>query len=283
MFRYGDGVGARVFYTDAESDITIVQPTESGVGTEVVTYVAFPIQRGAITASGALDKSSLEVRLSSLSPIADLFRQFPSSGLVLLTIRGGHQNDPNSEWLVSWVGKVLSGQPDLSEVVLNCEPASSAMRRIGLRRCYQYGCPHVLYGPSCRADRPAATVTLLTVEVLGAVLTFASGFNTVPLEKYLGGLAEWTDANGSRVVRSVLRITAQADATVDVLLSGPAGGLEAGGNTALSYGCSHTMDDCRDLHVPSDEPVTAGGNIHNFGGQPFIPTKNPIGLYNNYY
>lgn len=283
LFRYGADDEHRFAFTDAEEPITITQPTADGAGVEEVTYQPIPIKRASIVSSGSLDKAPLEVTTTEDNPVVDLLMGFRVSFVVLLTIRQGHRSDPANEWLVSWVGRALSSAfGEAGEASITCEPTSTSMRRVGLRRHWQYGCPHWLYGPQCRADRAAATKTLATVSALGSVLIVADGFNTKPLAKYLGGLASWTSPQGP-VVQTITQIAEVGDGTVRVVLGAPIHGLQPGQAVDLAYGCNHTMDDCKNLHVPRDEENPAGGNIHNYGGQPFIPGKNPIGIVNQYY
>lgn len=283
LIRYGDADESRIAYTDAEEPITITQPTADGMGTEEITYQPFPIRRQAVTSSGSLDKAAMEVRMSESSPLADLFRGYPPSFVVLLTVRSGHRRDPANEWLVAWVGRILSCDYQDVEAVFSCEPTSTSMRRVGLRRHYQYGCPHWLYGPECRASKAAATKTVEMISVEGARVVVADGFNDKPLDKYLGGLATWKEGEQTHLRTIIRYVEDNAAGIVTFFLNGAATGAEEGEMIDLAYGCNHTMDDCQNLHVPSDEPVTEGGNIHNYGGQPFIPTKNPTGIVNQYY
>lgn len=279
QFSYMDVVHR---FTDQEEAITIEQPGMGGVGLETATYTPLPIKRGGISASGAPEKSNLEVRLPETSVVADLFRGYPVSAIIYLTIREGHRGV--DEWLVSWMGKVLGCTFTPPEAILDCQSASMSAKRLGLRRNYQYGCPHWLYGPQCRADREAATATSEIVSATGARLLVADGFNTAPLPKYIGGIAEWTDAQGRVALRSIIRAEEQGDGTVLLSLNGSTLGAVTGQPVSLSLGCDHSMNDCRTLHRPVGvEEPGAGGNIHNYGGQPFIPTNNPIGIVNQYY
>lgn len=258
LFRYGSATSAFYAYTDIDRPITV----------NGVTYEPIPIQRGSIKASGTLDKTLLELRTPHDVELAELFRIYPPAQPVTLFIYQGHLEDSDQDFKAVWSGRVVGCARELSEAKFQCEPVSTSMRRPALRRHYQYGCPHALYDNQCRADKEAATRTFAVSGVTSTTVTFLSGWaGPYEPEKYIGGMLEWDSASGPEA-RTILRV---ADNTLT--LSGYTRGITAGMNVKLVLGCNHQMGDCRDLH----------DNILNFGGQPFIPTKNPIGTTNNYY
>jgi hypothetical protein len=268
FFRYGPEATTYFAYTDA------LQPVKHTFDLAVgeVEFQPIPIDRGAITASGTLDKTTLDVTTRVDTPLAELFLYYPPSDVVRLTIFQGHVDSP--DYRVAWAGRVLSCSRTDNEASFSCEPVDTSLRRPGLRRNYQYGCPHVLYGPACKASRPAATITRTAASVSGPLVAFAPDWETTgKRDKYIGGIAEWVADGGRRERRTIIRFTNSAYDTM--VLSGPALGLVAGVAVDLSLGCNHKAeltDDCHALH----------NNIKNYGGQPWIPTKNPIGIVNNF-
>lgn len=264
LFTYGnDGASPPsdlVFaYTDAEQEITY-----SGQ-----TYTPQPIFRENVTASGQLDKSTLQIRMPRNLSITNLFRVYPPTQVVSLVIRQGHVDDADSEFLVVWSGRVLSVGREGDESIFACEPVSSSLRRPGLRRHYQIGCPHVLYGAQCRADKPSATVTGTVSAIDGLSVTLADGWEgSFDQSKFLEGMVEWTNDDGGTEVRKILSVTGDT-----LLLGGYLRDLAVSDTVSVILGCNHQMTDCQDLH----------DNIQNHGGCPWIPTKNPVGTYNNYY
>lgn len=252
LFRFGVTPNAFYAYTNAEVPITF-----GGV-----TYNPVPISRNAITASGTLDKSALKLSMPINTDIAELFRVYPPAQVVTLILRQGHRDDPDSEFLVSWTGRVLGTDRDGSEIELTCEPIAASMRRTGLRRHYQIGCPHVLYGKRCKANKTAATIQRDALVVSGNTVDLALGWNgPISYQKYIGGLLEWDGPYGPEA-RTILRVIDD----VRLYLSGPLPGLRAGMDVRVVLGCNHQTSDCQNLHA----------NINNYGGQPYIPTKNPI-------
>ncbi len=274
LFRYGQPDSAVLAFTDAEQDIADAPADRPGL---FVTYKAIAIERDEVQATGTMDRATIDVRTSDDSALADLFRLYPPSHVVTLVLRQGHAGDPDEQFLVAWSGRVTAFNSDENEARFTCEPISTSLKRIGLRRRWQRGCPHWLYGPQCKASKEAATETHVVLAVLGAQLTFAEDWTEDPRKaKFQGGLAEWTLGDGRNEIRTILR--SNEDGTI--ILGGPATGLEAGDSVALSLGCNHLAGvalqpegDCGPLH----------DNILNFGGQMWIPFKSPVGLTNNFW
>ncbi len=263
LFVYGDGPQSFYAYTDAEQIVNYAG----------VAYQPIPIDRGSIASSGSLDKAAVEITTSKDVELATLFRIYPPSQVINLFIRQGHIDD--GDFLVCWTGRVLSCSREDNETHFSCEPISTSLKRNGLRRPYQYACPHVLYGPQCRANRSAATTTIYPIGFSGVTLVLPENWTNRP-QKYIGGMVQWTTANGDTVLRTILNYSG----TNVFALSGPVSNLPPGSPVNMILGCNHQTGtavqpngDCLPLH----------GNIHNFGGQPWIPLKNPIGLRSQYY
>jgi hypothetical protein len=258
LFRYGTAPGAFYAYTDHEE--AVIEPIQS------ITYEPVPIMRGPLVSSGTLDKTNLEIRTHQDSQISELFKVYPPAHTVTLTIRQGHSTD--TEFLVVWAGRILSCSREGNEAKLTAEPISTSMRRPGLRRHWMYGCPHVLYGPECRADKNAATVVGQVFGIASYAVTLRNGWQGAnDPGKFLGGMLEWAGSAGTES-RTIVRITGDT-----LFLSGPPRDLGIGDLVNVVRGCAHTMEACLGDH----------NNIHNYGGQAWIPYKNPIGLVNNFY
>lgn len=259
-------------YTDAERSVSLTTPD--------LTFEPIAIQHGRISSSGTLDKTNLEIVMPRSSAIADAFRAYPPSEVVNCVIRQMHRDDPAGEALVVWSGRVISAAWNGNEVSFSCEPISTSLRRTGLRRHYQLGCPLVLYGQQCAASRAAGTTPAINVIGLGSSsITLQSGW--IPsgwsaagktADKFVGGIVEWDipTVSGPTVTK---RTVLQVQSGQTVVIAGNTKGLLVGSQVRMVLGCNHQMTDCRVVH----------NNIKNFGGQPFIPVKSPFGFSNNYY
>lgn len=258
LFRFGLEEDAYSAYTDGEVAIT-----HAGI-----TYAPVTIGRGDISQTGSDENADLEVTMSRTAPIAARFLLHPPSAVVNLTIFSGHVGE--SQFIRIWGGRVLGVvRKDTKEVAFKCQSRVSALKRNGLRRKYGPGCPHVLFGADCGANKPAASVTKTVLSVTGGILTFASNWeSSLNRPKFRGGVAEWESDEGFLERRTIVSV---GDGDGIVRLNGYATGLVANASVTLIWGCDHTETGCA-IHA----------NLNNFGGQPFLPTENPIGFRNQF-
>ncbi len=226
------------------------------------------VKHGNIESSGTLDNAALELNTPRHNPLVEVFRVYPPERVVSMTIFRGELDDPDADFKAIWSGRVLNFAMQGLEATFSCEPIATAVRRPGLRRTYQYGCPHVLYGPQCRADKAAASSPGTVAALDGSVVTLNAGWNAKDPPFYLRGMLEWTTDEGP-VRRTILR-TLSGDR---LLLSGTLPGLAVGDSVTAVLGCSHRMDDCISLH----------NNVLNYGGQPWISKVNPLGPRTVFY
>lgn len=267
LFRYGDQASEIYAYCDGDDPVVF----------QGVTYVPIPIDRTKLSSSGSLDKSNVTVTTPQNTELAQLYLIYPPSSVTTLVMRQGHLGDPDDQFQVVWSGRVIGCARRGSKAEFTCEPVSTGLRRNGLRRRYQYGCPHVLYGPECKASKAAATSQVTVVSISGARVTLPIGWTTRP-DKYVGGLFEWTNDIGGREIRTILKAE---NGGATLLLGGTTRGLSVGDTVDVILGCNHKAGiaaqpdgDCGPLH----------NNILNFGGMPYIPLKNPISYgVNQYY
>jgi len=246
-------------YTDAEQEITH----------DSITYAPIPIRAGAITSSGSLDKQALTIRMPRDAELMDLAIVWPPAQIITLIIRQGHLSDPTNDFKVVWSGRVLSIGREEDECVATAEPISSSLRRPGLRRHWQIGCPHALYFGLCGASEAAATETATVTVISGTTISLAAGWQGArDPQKFLEGMVKWTDSVGGTQARKILKVSGD-----DLTLGGFLRDLSVSDSVSVILGCNHLLDDCEFLHVV----------IHDFGGGPWIPTENPVAHFNRFY
>ena len=257
-----------VSFAEGDAGRLCVTSAERPIYAEGTRFDPAQIKHGVIESSGTLDKATLEVNTPRTSPLVEVFRVYPPEQVVSLTIYRGELDDPDGEFTAVWAGRVLNLGIQGLEATFSCEPIATMVRRPGLRRNYQYGCPHVLYGPQCRADKAAATSTSTVQAVSGSVVTLASGWNAHPTEKYLRGMLEWPITGGTarRTILQVLSAT-------ELLIAGTLPELTAGDSVDVVLSCGRMGDDCKNLH----------GNLLNYGGMPWITEINPLGNRSPFY
>lgn len=250
-FTYGGSAANVHLFTDAE--YAVVKGSE--------TYLPVPIERATTNNAGTLDRSSVEIRVARDNAIAEMFRVYPPNHVVTLTIYQGEAEDPDAEWKALWAGRVVACGWEGSEAKLACDPISTSLNRVGLRRNFQYMCPHVLYGPKCQVTKVPVAATVNSAS--GKIVTVGTAIANP--SHYQGGMLEWTTPAGlyqSRTIVSAYVI----DSTTVFTLNGIATGLTGGAAVSCVKGCQHTLNFCGTVHA----------NYHNFGGDPWIPLKNPI-------
>lgn len=269
LFRWGEQPGSYFAYTSHGEPITL----DDGI-----TYTPVVIKRDTgLQTSGTLDKAQLKLRMQRDISIRSLFVVWPPSSEVSLTLRQGHFDDPDSEFLVCFAGKVMSFEREDSEAIMTCNPISMDMKTPNLRRFYQYGCPLLLYGSDCRANRAARTNTVVvtTVNTGNSVLTLPAGWDSpYGYAKFRRGEARWLDSYGETQVRQIIQTTATTIKLGGVILD-----LANGDNIDLSAGCNHLTTAAH----PDGDCVTLHENGPNYGGDPWIPLKNPVGFVNGFY
>ncbi len=130
----------------------------------------------------------------------------------------------------------------------------------------------------CNANEAAATVSAIVASLSGTSVTLDAGWEgAFDPAKFLDGMVKWTNDDGRLEIRRVLSVSGDT-----LLLGGLLRDLDVAATVSVALGCNHqqgTGGDCSELHVNDD--LTP--NVHNFGGCPWIPVKNPIGFRNQYY
>lgn len=212
-----------------------------------------PIRRGNLMQSQELGRAQLRLTVPRSFPVADLFRVAPPAAPISLTVR--------SLAGVLWIGRVISAEWSELTATLVCETAWSAVKRDGGGRRFGYQCPYVVYGPECAAVAADMRVSATVLSVSGASVE-AAAFSAHPDGWFDGGYLEWVDSAGTPHRRYIV---AHAGATVSLAQQAPS--LAAGMSATALPGCDHTLDTCDGKF----------DNAENFGGFPWIPTKNPIG------
>lgn len=258
-FQYGPGA-SYLAYTNAEAAVSYLG----------VEYQPLPINRSAIQVTGTLDKTDLTVTMPHTADLPNLLTIYPPATTVTLKIYQGHANDTSYTFKPLWIGRVIGCQRKASEASLTCQAYMTSLRRTGLRRMWMYGCPHVLYGTECMADKSAHSISTNIVLVLtGDRVTLTPGwFGGWTTANFLGGTIEYTGTDNNAYATTVGAIDPD---NVTLTLAGPPLGLAPGRAVTMVWGCDHTLQ----------VGCTAQDNTANFGGQQWIPYTDPTGIFQN--
>lgn len=255
QFTFGALPEDRFCYTDAEIPMYWQQDI----------FKPMAISRDEIESNGSLDNTAIEVKMQVKTDLAEVFRQWPPSYVMSLLIWQGHANDPANEFKVIWAGRVINCTFEGSEAKYTCEPVSTSLKRPGLHRNYQRGCPHALYGPQCRAVKVASDRVVAAVYRGSNVISLTTDVGP----EFIQGQAEYVTDQGRRQILTIIALNGR-----DVQFQGTPLGIAVGSPIKLYKGCDHTM---------GTRGCLLHNNIINYGGQPWIPLKNPVNsltLYN---
>jgi hypothetical protein len=226
------------------------------------TFEPMNIKRSSISNTANPNAGALTITTFRSNPVAGLFRFQPPSAVVHVTIRRRHLTDTGAEFIVVWIGRILSAGFFGNEAKLSCEPLFVSLKRTGLRLHYQAGCPHALYGNGCNLLPSAFRVTSVSFSADGTTV-FASEISSEPDNFYAGGYIEYVSIETGDIEQR--QILSSSAGNLEVSL--PPVGLNGAAELFIHPGCNHTLEDC----------VTKFNNLLNYGGHPFIPSKNPFG------
>lgn len=265
-FVYGEGVADKFTYTDAEKPMTL--------GAD--TYSPLAILRDSIKSKGRQKNSEMRITVPSSSGVAGLFRGNAPRRVIFARVYEGFLpgSDVPPGWSdgaatarLIWSGRILEAAPKRGSVELTCDTLGAGMKRPGLTRFYTRECSFVLYGPRCQANKAAATypATVAAVGPRTITITGEDWRAGRTAANFVGGMLEWTGPFGSetRMITSFVGETLTVD--------GPLTDIAVTDTVNVILGCQRVVASCSALH----------DNIVNYGGTPYIPTKNPINKNNH--
>lgn len=249
LYEFSDGVTAWR-YTSQARDVTWGGFAWTGAS----------IARADIRESQELAKANISLEFPLNHAFAGQLIGYPSEYVVTVTIRRGHLNDPDEEFIVIWKGGVAMAKGAGNRIVLECSTDAAALRRAGLRRRYSKGCVYSLYGEQCGVEKDDFAVPGTVAGLAGNVISVAAaaGFDD---GYFAGGMVE---AGGY-----FRMITDHAGASLSLLW--PFRNLAVSDAVTLYPGCDRTDGTCNDRfdnllnagsfrHMPDDNPV-GGGSI----------------------
>lgn len=242
LYRFALG-GEQWLYTSAAQEVAY--------GADL--YQPAFIKRGGFTRGGDTRKSTIEIDVAASNPIALLFRTGWLAATMIVTIFRHHHGD--SDFSVLWKGRITGCRWSGSVATLTSDSVFTLFRRAGLRRVYQIGCPHALYGQGCGLNAEAWRVRLVCAAVVGNQLT-VTGAGSYPAGYFVGGMLR-----AGVEYRLVTAHSGNSITLVDAVPSAMAGGV-----VDMWPGCGRDMATCNNRF----------GNLDNYGGLPFLPTKNPF-------
>lgn len=221
------------------------------------TYAAFPIGRDTMQQAKELHKSPLEVLIPRTSELSLLYLAGNPERIITLTVFRLHIGASDGP-VVYWKGRIVSCDwPDPATASLKCESVFTSLKRPGLRARYQRPCRRALYETGCNVDKVAYAVagTVSAINAAKTVLTVAAA-DAMADGWFSGGMVE-TPTGG------FLFVTAHAGSSLT--LANPCA-LAVSDAVTIYPGCARNRETCKNKF----------NNILNFGGWPWIPSRNPF-------
>jgi uncharacterized phage protein (TIGR02218 family) len=220
-------------------------------------YAPLPVERDRIKQTSDIFKDSLKLTFPRSNEFAVQYIGFAPEEVTTVTVLRGHYGDPDGEFIVYWKGRVIGAKASGNVIDIECESIFTSIKRPGLRARFELGCRHTLYLSGCNVNRElykheGAILSIgngVNITVNGAALQ-ADGFYTGGMLLAPSGVARFITAHASDIVT----------------ISRPLPELVGGMTVVIYPGCDHLATTC----------LNKFNNLDNFGGFPYIPTRNPF-------
>jgi hypothetical protein len=242
---------------EGASHVFRLTPHEFDVEMGGQLYERCPLERGALALGAEAAKSALELTLPPDHALVRHLLQAAITGeATAVRLHLARRADWGDDWWLSgtrWMGRVLGVEVGDEAARIRCESAQVSLKRIGLRRLYSRACSHVLYSAACGATPISATAEVIRSEGRQVELT---GIPPAVAGRLAGGWLQ--ELAGARHM-----IVSEWGSGVELLY--PVA-LAPGTLVDLVAGCDHSVQTC----------AARFDNLANYGGFPFIPSKNPF-------
>ncbi len=222
-----------------------------------IVFKSAAISSNGFTQKGEAVTDNCVLEMPDNTNLAAWFAYTAPSDTVYVVIRRFHYGDTESA--VVWIGTVVSvDSATLGKVTVNCQPVAISLKRKGLRMTWQRGCQHALYDNNCRVDKTKYAQTT-TVAVVGpATITLT---DAPPATGWMaGGFMEFSVG-----VDTIERRLIDSWSGAEYQLYGNMDGFYVGQTVTVYPGCQRTSIWCD----------TAFGNILNYGGFQYMPSRTP--------
>lgn len=221
------------------------------------TYTPLPVSRDRIKQTSDIFKDSLRLTFPRGNSFAGQFLGFAPEDVTAVTVLRGHAGDPSAQFIVYWKGRVVGAKASGNQVDVECESVFTSIKRPGLRARFEYGCRHALYLKGCNVNRETYRVDGSIAAIDRGVVAQVALASLKPDGYYTGGML-MTQSGVPRFIVEHLG--------ANLTLARPIHGMLPGENVAIFPGCDHLKGTCH----------TKFNNLPNFGGFPYIPSRNPF-------
>lgn len=224
-------------------------------------YTPEPIGRTTAESKNELSRASIDINMDLSNPLAQRYLASSIDSVVTLTIF--QQTEMGTDTF--WKGRLSLVKASNKGLTMTFESIFTSLRRPGLRGRYQKSCRHALYGRGCNVDPEAHAVVGFLSNVVGTQIT-VPGLNAYPDGRFRGGMIRAPDGVVRFIVAhvgNVVTLSRPFQQLTNLFGTNGPGVVEV----KVYPGCLHNMADCKNIF----------NNLPNYGGFPWIPTKNPMG------
>lgn len=257
------GQPVELFEIIVGADIYRLTNNEDEVTLNSVTYVPERVERTALE-TGIEDRSQeIQITLPATHPFPQKYVNIIPSDRPTLRIFRYHRTDTPTPQVIQIFDGFIESVAFLEDgevARLSALPATASAGREIPRFMYQGMCNHILYDTRCKIADSGVNKFTGSVDAIAAdgKLTINGLFDATPRPNQWAASGHIEVSGDSRLILDMTGdvITIQLPFRIDVL------------NEACNVfaGCDHTMATCK----------AKFNNIINYGGFPFVPTKNPF-------
>lgn len=245
-------------FNEADTNYWAFTSSDSDIAYSGRTYRAKLIKRGDINLTANSLKTQVEFEVALNNSFVVNFRNGPIERPVQITIYRRHKYSP-TDFVTYWNGfvRAVTFRPKHAKIIAGLRTTS--LKRLGLMLKYQRTCGLALYSTRCGILKSNASffVTGTVLTVSSNIIT-ATEFGTEANGWFLGGIFATDDSS------VIQKIIFHEGTTIKIARAVSA--LAVGDSFTARAGCDWQRTTCRDKF----------GNELNYGGQPYLPNKNPF-------
>lgn len=221
------------------------------------TYEGVVIRRGDIELSLNSLKNLVKVEVDRSNAFAVNYIFAPLDDVIEAIIYRGHDGD----YVTYWKGYVYAVGFNSKTAIITLSPKSNSLKRSGLMRKFSRRCNYPLYSIRCTMLKSNYKVTG-TIDSISGKEIVATEIGTKADDWLLGGIFESGDFS------RMINYHNQSEEKIKIAHSIP--NLAVGDSFNVYAGCDHCASTCKNkFSIPSTNKL-------NYGGQEFLPNKNPF-------
>ena len=268
----GQPVELYLFDRDNGAEYWTYTSSDSVITYDGKIYKPELINRGDISLDLNSLKTQLEIEAHLTNPFARNYIHEPIEGVIQLTIYRNHLNS----YVTYWKGYIrgVKFSSDMAHIIAGLK--ISSLKRFGLMRKFQRSCGLALYSTWCTISKDDedyyVTGNESDINSVNDTTIDATIFGQEKAQQYpnwlLGGIFKVEDGNGKIIC--LQKIVYHVGSEIKIVRSVSAFASAFANNDSIIFkawaGCDHLKATCKDKF----------NNKLNYGGQPYLPDKNPF-------